>query len=68
MPSSNTPYTVTGDLDKIQQHPSLSSFDWQPVFAPRPNRVIARFSDKEAAQNLFDDMKTAGLEAWKNWL
>jgi hypothetical protein len=68
MPSSNTPFTVAGDLDKITGHAPLAGFEWAPVYAPRPNRVIARFSDKAQAQAAFDYMKAQGMPAFKNWL
>lgn len=77
MPSSNTPFWVTGDWERdplkpfptgISDHATLTAHEWTAVYAPKPNRVRAYFASKAQAQAVFDYMVGQNMEAHKSWL
>lgn len=68
MSSSNTPFTVSTELDKISPHASLMAHTWTPVVPAKPNQVVARFATKPEAQAVFDAIKALDIKAFKNWM
>ncbi len=67
-------YYVFGNWDQIEKIPELLIYNWNsttndeaaPSFVK--NRVAVGFTIKEAAANVYKEMKNRGLVAFKNWL